>query len=157
MPVVTKGLALIEIEYDMEGEPLEAEISTEFVDPDEDELGESALGPVAAAQKFSHDGEASSIQTYLNAIGKTALLTAQQEIELARRIQQGDQQAKHQLITANLRLVVSIAKKYLDLGLQLLDLIQEGNTGLIRAVEKYDYTKGYRFSTYATWWIRQAV
>lgn len=107
--------------------------------------------------KSSRDEDISSIQVYLNSIGKTPLLTAQEEVELAKRIKQCDVKAKNHLITANLRLVVSIAKRYCDLGLPLLDLIQEGNTGLIRAVEKYDYTKGYRFSTYATWWIRQAI
>ncbi|MFN4150189.1 MAG: sigma-70 family RNA polymerase sigma factor, partial [Candidatus Sericytochromatia bacterium] len=103
------------------------------------------------------DEDISSIQVYLNSIGKTPLLTAQEEVDLAKRIKQNEARAKNHLITANLRLVVSIAKRYCDLGLPLLDLIQEGNTGLIRAVEKYDYTKGYRFSTYATWWIRQAI
>lgn len=105
----------------------------------------------------SKDEDISSIQVYLNSIGKTPLLSANEEVDLAKKIKNGDSRAKNHLITANLRLVVSIAKRYCDLGLPLLDLIQEGNTGLIRAVEKYDYTKGYRFSTYATWWIRQAI
>ncbi len=112
---------------------------------------------VDLTKKFSREDDISSIQVYLNSIGKTPLLTAKEEIELAKRIEQEDFQAKNHLIIANLRLVVSIAKRYCDLGLPLLDLIQEGNTGLIRAVEKYDYKKGYRFSTYATWWIRQAI
>jgi len=106
---------------------------------------------------LTREDDISSIQVYLNSIGKTPLLTAKEEIELAKRIEKNDIQAKNHLIIANLRLVVSIAKRYCDLGLPLLDLIQEGNTGLIRAVEKYDYKKGYRFSTYATWWIRQAI
>ncbi|RYX96750.1 sigma-70 family RNA polymerase sigma factor [bacterium] len=103
------------------------------------------------------ESELNSIQIYMNSIGKRPLLTAIEEVELAKRIKEGDATAKNFLITSNLRLVVSIAKRYCGLGLPLLDLIQEGNTGLIRAVEKYDYTKGYRFSTYSTWWIRQAI
>jgi len=110
-----------------------------------------------STKHLNREDDISSIQVYLNSIGKTPLLTAKEEIELAKRIEQSDIQAKNHLIIANLRLVVSIAKRYCDLGLPLLDLIQEGNTGLIRAVEKYDYKKGYRFSTYATWWIRQAI
>ncbi|MFZ0088666.1 MAG: RNA polymerase sigma factor RpoD [Solirubrobacteraceae bacterium] len=98
-----------------------------------------------------------SLRLYLRAIGRVSLLTAEQEVMLARRIERGDMRAKHQMIEANLRLVVSIAKSYLGRGLTFLDLIQEGSMGLIRAVEKFDYRRGYKFSTYATWWIRQAV
>ncbi|MDA8067804.1 MAG: sigma-70 family RNA polymerase sigma factor [Actinomycetota bacterium] len=98
-----------------------------------------------------------SLRLYLRAIGRVSLLTAQQEVVLARRIERGDMDAKQQMIEANLRLVVSIAKCYLGRGLTFLDLIQEGSMGLIRAVEKFDYRRGYKFSTYATWWIRQAV
>ncbi|MGI8605573.1 MAG: sigma-70 family RNA polymerase sigma factor [Gaiellaceae bacterium] len=98
-----------------------------------------------------------SLRLYLREIGKVALLTADQEIYLAKRIERGDMSAKTQMIEANLRLVVSIAKGYLGRGLSFLDLIQEGSLGLIRAVEKFDYRKGFKFSTYATWWIRQAV
>jgi RNA polymerase primary sigma factor len=98
-----------------------------------------------------------SLRMYLRSIGRVALLTADQEVQLAKRIERGDQQAKQQMIEANLRLVVSIAKAYLGRGLSFLDLIQEGSLGLIRAVEKFDYRRGYKFSTYATWWIRQAV
>ncbi|MBV9535024.1 MAG: sigma-70 family RNA polymerase sigma factor, partial [Solirubrobacterales bacterium] len=98
-----------------------------------------------------------SLRLYLRAIGRVDLLTAEQEVLLARRIERGDIQAKQQMIEANLRLVVSIAKSYLGRGLTFLDLIQEGSMGLIRAVEKFDYRRGYKFSTYATWWIRQAV
>jgi RNA polymerase primary sigma factor len=97
------------------------------------------------------------VRMYLTEIGRVSLLTAQQEVDLAQRIEQGDMQAKNALIEANLRLVVSIAKKYVGRGMSLLDLIQEGNTGLIRAVEKFDWHRGYKFSTYATWWIRQAI
>jgi RNA polymerase primary sigma factor len=98
-----------------------------------------------------------SLRLYLREIGKVPLLTADQEVSLAKRIERGDMAAKTQMISANLRLVVSIAKGYLGRGLSFLDLIQEGSLGLIRAVEKFDYRKGYKFSTYATWWIRQAV
>jgi RNA polymerase primary sigma factor len=98
-----------------------------------------------------------SLRLYLRSIGRVHLLTAEQEVLLARRIERGDMDAKQQMIEANLRLVVSIAKSYLGRGLTFLDLIQEGSMGLIRAVEKFDYRRGYKFSTYATWWIRQAV
>ena len=94
---------------------------------------------------------------YLKEIGKVSLLSAEEEIELAKRMEEGDEEAKKRLAEANLRLVVSIAKRYVGRGLLFLDLIQEGNLGLIKAVEKFDYRKGYKFSTYATWWIRQAI
>ncbi len=98
-----------------------------------------------------------SLRLYLRSIGQVDLLTAAQEVELSKRIERGDMLAKRQMVEANLRLVVSIAKGYLGRGLSFLDLIQEGSLGLIRAVEKFDYRRGYKFSTYATWWIRQAV
>ena len=97
------------------------------------------------------------VRMYLKEIGKVKLLSAEEEIELAKRMEQGDEEAKKKLSEANLRLVVSIAKRYVGRGLLFLDLIQEGNLGLIKAVEKFDYRKGYKFSTYATWWIRQAI
>ena len=97
------------------------------------------------------------VKIYLKEIGRVPLLTAEEEIELATRMAQGDKYARKRLSEANLRLVVSIAKRYVGRGMQFLDLIQEGNLGLIKAVEKFDYTKGYKFSTYATWWIRQAI
>ncbi|MGH7750987.1 MAG: sigma-70 family RNA polymerase sigma factor, partial [Candidatus Dormibacteria bacterium] len=97
------------------------------------------------------------VRMYLNEIGRVALLRKEQEVEYAKRIEHGDEEAKDRLTEANLRLVVSIAKKYIGHGLAFLDLIQEGNMGLIRAVEKFDYHKGCKFSTYATWWIRQGV
>lgn len=97
------------------------------------------------------------VRQYLRDIGKVPLLNAAQEIDLAKRVEEGQLPAKHQLISANLRLVVSIAKKYVGRGMSLLDLIEEGNIGLMRAVEKYDWRRGYKFSTYATWWIRQAI
>ena len=97
------------------------------------------------------------VRMYLKEIGKVPLLSADEEIELAQRMEEGDEEAKHRLCEANLRLVVSIAKRYVGRGMLFLDLIQEGNLGLIKAVEKFDYRKGYKFSTYATWWIRQAI
>ncbi len=97
------------------------------------------------------------VRMYLKEIGKVPLLSPEEEIELARRMEEGDEQAKRKIVEANLRLVVSIAKKYVGRGMLFLDLIQEGNLGLIKAVEKFDYRKGYKFSTYATWWIRQAI
>ncbi len=97
------------------------------------------------------------VRLYLREISKVPLLTAEQEVDLAKRIEQGDMDAVQRFVRSNLRLVVSIAKRYLGRGLSLLDLVQEGNLGLMRAVEKYDWRRGYRFSTYATWWIRQAI
>ncbi len=98
-----------------------------------------------------------SVKMYLKDIGRVPLLSPQEEIEIAKRMAEGDEEAKKELINANLRLVVNIAKRYVGRGMQFLDLIQEGNLGLMKAVEKFDYTRGYKFSTYATWWIRQAI
>lgn len=97
------------------------------------------------------------VRMYLKEIGRVPLLTSDQEIDIAKRMADGDEEAKQQLAEANLRLVVSVAKRYVGRGMQFLDLIQEGNLGLIKAVDKFDYHKGYKFSTYATWWIRQAI
>lgn len=104
-----------------------------------------------------HEVSTDSLQLFLKDIGKVPLLTAAQEVELAKRVERGDWAAKQQMVAANLRLVVSIAKHYRNQGLPFLDLIQEGTIGLVRAVEKFDYRRGFKFSTYATWWIRQAV
>jgi len=109
--------------------------------------------PVPEVREISTD----SLQLFLKDVGKVALLTAAQEVELAKRIERGDHRAKQEMVEANLRLVVSIAKKYRNQGLPFLDLIQEGTIGLVRAAEKFDHRKGFKFSTYATWWIRQAV
>ncbi len=126
-------------------------------DPDVD-LGnleeEELVDPVDLAAEYNLDDP---VRMYLKEIGQIRLLSAEEEIELAKRVTQNDQTAKNKLTEANLRLVVSIAKKYSGRGLHILDLIQEGNTGLIRAVDKFDWTKGNKFSTYATWWIRQAI
>ena len=115
---------------------------------------EELIDPVDLAAEYSLDDP---VRMYLKEIGQVKLLSADEEVELAKRVSEGDQEAKNKLTEANLRLVVSIAKKYSGRGLHILDLIQEGNTGLIRAVDKFDYTKGNKFSTYATWWIRQAI
>jgi len=115
------------------------------------------VSPAVAARIDLSDISADSIQMYLREIGKVPLLTGDEEIQLAKRKDKGDKEAERRLIEANLRLVVSIAKKFADKNLSLLDLIQDGNMGLFRAVQKFDYRKGYKFSTYATWWIRQAI
>ena len=115
---------------------------------------EELVDPVDLAAEYNLDDP---VRMYLKEIGQIKLLSAEEEVELAKAVAEGDQKAKNKLTEANLRLVVSIAKKYSGRGLHILDLIQEGNTGLIRAVDKFDWTKGNKFSTYATWWIRQAI
>ena len=144
IPVVTADLDL--------GDDLEM---GDEADIDLNELTEDDLvDPVDLAAEYSLDDP---VRMYLKEIGQVRLLSAEEEVELAKRVAEGDQVAKNKLTEANLRLVVSIAKKYSGRGLHILDLIQEGNTGLIRAVDKFDWTKGNKFSTYATWWIRQAI
>jgi RNA polymerase primary sigma factor len=118
------------------------------------EIDDDLIATIEAMDSVSLDDP---VRMYLKEIGRVALLKAEQEVTLAKAIEAGDDDAKHKLTEANLRLVVSIAKKYIGRGMSFLDLIQEGNMGLIRAVEKFDYHKGYKFSTYATWWIRQAI
>jgi len=142
-----------ELDLDL-GDDLDA-----VIDPDGDiDLSsldeEDLVDPVDLAAEYSLDDP---VRMYLKEIGQVKLLSAEEEVELAKRVAEGDQAAKNKLTEANLRLVVSIAKKYSGRGLHILDLIQEGNTGLIRAVDKFDWTKGNKFSTYATWWIRQAI
>jgi RNA polymerase primary sigma factor len=134
------------------------EIGVEVLDAD----GEVVARGAARAERgpeldLAVESSLDSLRLYLREIGRVPLLTARQEVALAKRIELGDQQAKQAMVEANLRLVVSIAKGYLGRGLSFLDLIQEGSLGLIRAVEKFDYRRGFKFSTYATWWIRQAV
>jgi RNA polymerase primary sigma factor len=152
---------------------LHAHLEEQGIELAEDDRGDAAapLGPggggglvgvaVDRRQRLEVDSSVEpsldSLRLYLRAIGRVPLLTAEQEVMLARRIERGDMEAKQHMTEANLRLVVSIAKSYLGRGLTFLDLIQEGSMGLIRAVEKFDYRRGYKFSTYATWWIRQAV
>ena len=130
--------------------------------PDDDDLEEEDPGEERGEIKQDTldqdtDSVTDPIHMYLKEIGQVPLLTPEQEVEMARRVEEGDENAKRQLEEANLRLVVSIAKHYTGHGMSLMDLIQEGNLGLIRAVEKYDYRRGFRFSTYATWWIRQSI
>jgi RNA polymerase primary sigma factor len=127
------------------------ELQIEVVD------GEVHAEPVAAVAEPWRELTTDSLQLFLKEIGRIDLLTPAQEVELAKRIERGDHRAKQQMVEANLRLVVSIAKRYRNQGLPFLDLIQEGTIGLVRAAEKFDYRKGFKFSTYATWWIRQAV
>ena len=146
--IVTADLELdLGDDLDM-GDGLDGDL--DLMDLDEEDL----VDPVDLAAEYSLDDP---VRMYLKEIGQVKLLSADEEVELAKRVAEGDQAAKNKLTEANLRLVVSIAKKYSGRGLHILDLIQEGNTGLIRAVDKFDWTKGNKFSTYATWWIRQAI
>lgn len=144
-----------------------ADLGIEVVNENEAELsGDDEPESVQDPDDYNYDDDLSlppgvkindPVRMYLKEIGRVPLLTAEEEIELAKRIEQGDEDAKRRLAEANLRLVVSIAKRYVGRGMLFLDLIQEGNMGLIKAVEKFDYDKGFKFSTYATWWIRQAI
>ncbi len=148
----------IEIAVDEEEESLPEMPIIDMDDPDLDEIQEIAEedvpDPAALTEGLAIDDP---VRMYLKEIGKVDLLSPEEEIELAKKMLEGDEKAKKRLAEANLRLVVSIAKRYVGRGMLFLDLIQEGNLGLIKAVEKFDYTKGYKFSTYATWWIRQAI
>ncbi|MBQ1371967.1 MAG: sigma-70 family RNA polymerase sigma factor, partial [Oscillospiraceae bacterium] len=139
------GIQIASSELDMDDDPL---------DLHDLEGEEELLDPVELAAEYNLDDP---VRMYLKEIGQVPLLTPEEETELAQKVSAGDKWAKQKLTEANLRLVVSIAKKYSGRGLHILDLIQEGNTGLIRAVDKFDYKKGNKFSTYATWWIRQAI
>lgn len=132
---------------DFDGPALE-DLDEEDIDTDEDLLSQ---------EQYFDDASDDSVRLYLREIGKIPLLSAEEELELAQRVVAGDKRAKDKMAEANMRLVVSIAKRYSGRGLDFLDLIQEGNTGLLRAVEKFDPDKGFKFSTYATWWIRQAI
>jgi len=143
----------IEEIYDIFAE-MDIDIIEEGVDNDNDDDDDESELDLSIPQGVGIDDP---VRMYLKEIGKVDLLSADEEVELAKRMEQGDEEAKRQLVEANLRLVVSIAKKYVGRGMLFLDLIQEGNMGLMKAVEKFDYTKGYKFSTYATWWIRQAI
>ncbi len=132
----------------------EDEPTDDELDMEEDEEGDIDALDISIPDSVSIEDP---VRMYLKEIGKVPLLSAEEEIELAQRMEEGDEEAKKKLAEANLRLVVSIAKRYVGRGMLFLDLIQEGNLGLIKAVEKFDYRKGYKFSTYATWWIRQAI
>ena len=142
--------AELELELGDDAEIVDTDGDIDLSSMDEEDL----VDPVDLAAEYSLDDP---VRMYLKEIGQVKLLSAEEEVELAKRVSEGDQEAKNKLTEANLRLVVSIAKKYSGRGLHILDLIQEGNTGLIRAVDKFDWTKGNKFSTYATWWIRQAI
>ena len=142
--------AELELDLGDDGDLLDTDGDLDLSALDEEDL----VDPVDLAAEYSLDDP---VRMYLKEIGQVKLLSAEEEVELAKRVAEGDQYAKNKLTEANLRLVVSIAKKYSGRGLHILDLIQEGNTGLIRAVDKFDWTKGNKFSTYATWWIRQAI
>lgn len=144
-PIKNRPLATDETEFD--------EPNIDDVDDDEETEDLDALN----AGQYLDDISDDSVRLYLREIGKIPLLSAEEEMELAQRVIQGDKKAKDKMAEANMRLVVSIAKRYSGRGLDFLDLIQEGNTGLLRAVEKFDPDKGFKFSTYATWWIRQAI
>ena len=144
-PIKNRPLATDETEFD--------EPNIDDVDDDEETEDLDALN----AGQYLDDISDDSVRLYLREIGKIPLLSAEEEMELAQRVIQGDKRAKDKMAEANMRLVVSIAKRYSGRGLDFLDLIQEGNTGLLRAVEKFDPDKGFKFSTYATWWIRQAI
>ncbi len=154
--------ALEELDFDVERveklydtlESMNIEIVEDFTDEGIEELKNEDLESSLASEGISIDDP---VKVYLKEIGRVPLLTPEEEIELATRMEQGDEEARKRLAEANLRLVVSIAKRYVGRGMQFLDLIQEGNLGLIKAVEKFDHTKGFKFSTYATWWIRQAI
>ena len=145
------GIQIITAELELDtDDALDLEGDIDLAGLEEEDL----VDPVDLAAEYSLDDP---VRMYLKEIGQVKLLSAEEEVELAKRVSEGDQYAKNKLTEANLRLVVSIAKKYSGRGLHILDLIQEGNTGLIRAVDKFDWTKGNKFSTYATWWIRQAI
>ena len=148
------GIQIVSGDTENDSDPMQGlldDLDMTGADLDEEE---SLVDPVELAAEYNLDDP---VRMYLKEIGQVPLLSAEEEQDLARRVAEGDQEAKNKLTEANLRLVVSIAKKYSGRGLHILDLIQEGNLGLIKAVEKFDYTKGYKFSTYATWWIRQAI
>ena len=159
--LMTNGIEIVS-----ETEPEDFNINLQNFDDHLDELDEDDKADLKAAEESEEDFEASMakgiavddpVRMYLKEIGKVPLLSAEEEIELAKRMELGDEEAKKKLCEANLRLVVSIAKRYVGRGMLFLDLIQEGNLGLIKAVDKFDWRKGYKFSTYATWWIRQAI
>ena len=159
--LMTNGIEIVS-----ETEPEDFEINLRNFDNHLDDLDEDDKADLKAAEESEEDFEASMakgiavddpVRMYLKEIGKVPLLSAEEEIELAKRMELGDEEAKKKLCEANLRLVVSIAKRYVGRGMLFLDLIQEGNLGLIKAVDKFDWRKGYKFSTYATWWIRQAI
>ncbi len=152
--------SLDDLDPNLEGEDAEVPLlDLDFMDPTAEELAVEEIPTEDFEDDIGIEGVAldDPVKLYLKEIGRVPLLTAEEEIDLAMKIADGNDKAKKRLTEANLRLVVSIAKRYVGRGMHFLDLIQEGNVGLIKAVEKFDYTKGFKFSTYATWWIRQAI
>ncbi|MDO4476056.1 MAG: RNA polymerase sigma factor RpoD [Lachnospiraceae bacterium] len=143
----------------LQGKTMGEETDDLLIEPDDDIIAseEEETEIVSDTDVLEGVSTEDPVRMYLKEIGNVPLLTSEEEVELAKRVEQGDEYAKKKLTEANLRLVVSIAKKYVGRGMPFLDLIQEGNMGLMKAVDKFDYTKGYKFSTYATWWIRQAI
>ena len=155
--VGTAELELLQLEHDLDEDAVEAlRAALGAADVEIEETATAEDAEAGLDLRPSAGGSTDSLQLFLNEIGRHTLLTAAEEVALAKRIEKGDQAAKERMTNANLRLVVSIAKRYQGHGLPLLDLIQDGTIGLNRAVEKFDYRKGFKFSTYATWWIRQA-
>lgn len=149
---------LIDEDFDIDEEDDDENIDLDEIRSFEEELSkEEKLEAIKEKGKNKVIITDDPVRTYLKEIGRIPLLTFEEEVDLAKRIEEGDERAKHQLAEANLRLVVSIAKRYVGRGMQFLDLIQEGNMGLIKAVDKFEHKKGFKFSTYATWWIRQAI
>jgi RNA polymerase primary sigma factor len=154
--LTAEEVALAFDDFDLEAGQLD-ELFQAFEEQQIEIVAQAAVDEEEASRSRVLEASTDSLQLFLKDIGRVDLLTAAQEVELAKRIERGDHRAKQEMIEANLRLVVSIAKRYRNQGLPFLDLIQEGTIGLVRAAEKFDYRKGFKFSTYATWWIRQAV
>lgn len=149
-----EGIDLTFQDMEIETDDIDLDIDIDVAELEEIEIEEDPVKDLDLGDSVSVNDP---VRLYLKEIGKVPLLTAEQEMDIAKRMEAGDDEAKKELAEANLRLVVSIAKRYVGRGMSFLDLIQEGNLGLIKAVEKFDYTKGFKFSTYATWWIRQAI
>ncbi|MCB6658241.1 RNA polymerase sigma factor RpoD [Eubacterium callanderi] len=149
-----EGIDLTFQDMEIETDDIDLDIDIDVAELEEIEIEEDPVKDIDLGDSVSVNDP---VRLYLKEIGKVPLLTAEQEMGIAKRMEAGDDEAKKELAEANLRLVVSIAKRYVGRGMSFLDLIQEGNLGLIKAVEKFDYTKGFKFSTYATWWIRQAI
>ena len=149
-----EGIDLTFRDMEIETDDIDLDIDIDVAELEEIEIEEDPVKDIDLGDSVSVNDP---VRLYLKEIGKVPLLTAEQEMGIAKRMEAGDDEAKKELAEANLRLVVSIAKRYVGRGMSFLDLIQEGNLGLIKAVEKFDYTKGFKFSTYATWWIRQAI
>lgn len=158
-PIINDDAALLDTDDVVEEVVLAEPVALDFDDPAPEDLEDEVDtdGDLLSQEQYFDDASDDSVRLYLREIGKIPLLTTEEEFELAQKVVAGDKKAKDKMAEANMRLVVSIAKRYSGRGLDFLDLIQEGNTGLLRAVEKFDPDKGFKFSTYATWWIRQAI